>query len=40
MAALAPASAQTIVELGIDVTDIRTTSNLKNALDIAFRQSI
>lgn len=36
---LSPAVAQTIVELGIDVTDVRTTSRLKDALDIAFRNS-
>jgi len=36
---LSPAIAQTIVELGIDVSNVRTTSKLKNALDIAFTRN-
>jgi rsbT co-antagonist protein RsbR len=33
---LSPAVAQTIVELGIEVGEIRTTSTLKDALKAAF----
>jgi rsbT co-antagonist protein RsbR len=33
---LSPAIAQTIVELGIEVGDIRTTANLKSAIEIGF----
>ena len=36
---LSPAIAQTIVELGINVGDITTTSTLKDALEISFRES-
>lgn len=36
---LSPAIAQTMVELGIDVGDIRTTSTLKDALEISFNSS-
>lgn len=35
---LSPAVAETIVELGIDVGTIRTTANMKAALDIAFQR--
>ena len=33
---VSPAIAQTIVELGIDVGDIQTTANLRDALGMAF----
>ena len=36
---VSPAIAQTIVELGIDVGDIKTTSTLRDALTDAFRQT-
>lgn len=36
---LSPAIAQTIVELGISVGDIRTTSTLKDALEFGFKAS-
>jgi rsbT co-antagonist protein RsbR len=35
---LSPAVAETIVELGIDVGTIKTTANMKSALDIAFER--
>jgi rsbT co-antagonist protein RsbR len=35
---LSPAIAQTIVELGIDVVDVRTTSTLRDALEHSFRE--
>lgn len=35
---LSPAVAQTIVELGIDVGEMRTTGNLQDALRLAFQQ--
>lgn len=35
---LSPAVAQTIVELGIDVGTIKTTANLKSAIEIAFEK--
>ena len=34
---LSPAIAQTIVELGINVGDVRTTSTLKDALEFSFK---
>jgi rsbT co-antagonist protein RsbR len=34
---VSPAIAQTIVELGIDVGEIRTTATLRDALEAAFR---
>jgi len=34
---VSPAIAQTVVELGIDVGEIRTTANLRDALEVAFR---
>ncbi len=37
LSGISPAIAQTMVELGIQVGDIRTTSTLRAALDIAFR---
>ncbi|MBB4845244.1 rsbT co-antagonist protein RsbR [Paucibacter oligotrophus] len=37
LSGLSPAIAQTIVELGIPVNDLRTTSTLRNALEIAFK---
>jgi len=36
---VSPAIAQTMVELGIDVGDIRTTSTLRDALTAAFQQT-
>jgi rsbT co-antagonist protein RsbR len=35
---LSPAIAQTIVDLGVDVGDVRTTSTLRDALENSFRQ--
>lgn len=35
---VSPAIAQTIVELGINVGEVRTTANLRDALEAAFRQ--
>jgi rsbT co-antagonist protein RsbR len=34
---VSPSIAQTVVELGIDIGDIRTTSDMKGALENAFR---
>jgi rsbT co-antagonist protein RsbR len=36
---VSPAIAQTVVELGIDVGDVRTTATLRDALQNAFRTS-
>jgi rsbT co-antagonist protein RsbR len=39
LSGISPAIAQTVVELGIDVGEIRTTANLRDALEDAFRRT-
>jgi rsbT co-antagonist protein RsbR len=39
LSGISPAIAQTIVELGIDVGDMKTTSTLRDALESAFRKA-
>ena len=39
IAGLSPSVAQTIIELGIEVGDVRTTATLQDALEVAFELS-